>query len=504
MGAADRQARSRGRGLLHALAAATLGSAALLGSPAAALAQPIKTNSFTLDVFQGPVLAPADIIGTAGAYAGYAEGLDGLVSNAAAPAVRSGQSVTFLDWDVSGSISVPIRLFGGNDDFDDSGKNDHDFSSFIYGTAGAMIQYGVFGAGVNVELQRYSLTSKSAAGSSTTTDVFLGRYHALLGFRLLGDQLMLGGGARMATLSLDPRASGTRDLTMIGAAPEVGFLVRPDWHSFRIGGTFRFPVHGGQFIGAPESEKGLKTAGGLVLPGDVVVPWELELGATLQVGPRPLNPEWIDPRKQEEALHAAFEAIRNARWTAQAAELAVIADPRARAARAKALADAEPETRREEDREEERVKKRLVEERRGRTRDWPREHLTLFAELLVTGDVSRGLGMQDFLSQTLTTGRAPIGSSGAKVNFSPRVGVETEPIPGWMHTRVGSYYEPARISPDEKNPRVGRQHFTFGADVRLFSTTWFGLSPRTEYKAQAYADLSPRYQSVSVGLGVWH
>jgi hypothetical protein len=92
-----------------------------------------------------------------------------------------------------------------------------------------------------------------------------------------------------------------------------------------------------------------------------------------------------------------------------------------------------------------------------------------------------------------------IGSSGASVNFSPRAGVETEPVPGWLHTRAGTYYEPNRYGHG-----VGRQHFTFGADVKIFSWTWFGLTPKVTYKAQAYADFSPRYQSVSLGIGVWH
>ena len=69
-----------------------------------------------------------------------------------------------------------------------------------------------------------------------------------------------------------------------------------------------------------------------------------------------------------------------------------------------------------------------------------------------------------------------------------------------VHTRVGTYYEPARYT----DRSVGRQHFTFGADLKLFSTTWFGLVPDVFYKLQASADFAPRYQSVSLGLGVWH
>src|SRR5262245_10764043 len=92
---------------------------ALVAPPAAA--QALKANRYSVDVFQGPVLAPSDVIGIAGAYAGYAEGIAGMVANAAAPAVREAYNVTWLNWDVSPSISIPFNLFGQRDDFDNSG-----------------------------------------------------------------------------------------------------------------------------------------------------------------------------------------------------------------------------------------------------------------------------------------------------------------------------------------------------------------------------------------------
>jgi hypothetical protein len=117
--------------------------------------------------------------------------------------------------------------------------------------------------------------------------------------------------------------------------------------------------------------------------------------------------------------------------------------------------------------------------------------------------VSNGVCLQGFLGQNqpdeIQLGTTNVGSSGASVNYSPRAGVETEPIPDRLHTRAGTYYEPSRLGHG-----VGRQHFTFGADVKVLTTTWFGLVPKVTYKAQTYADLSPRYQSVSVGIGVWH
>ena len=476
-----------------------------LGATAAAVfyatpagAQALKDNRYAIDVFQGPILAPSDVIGIAGAYAGYAEGIAGMVANAAAPAVREPYNVTWLSWDVSPSISIPFNVFGLRDDFDNSGAADHDYTDFVYGTVGALVQVGQLGFGANAEIQRYVVTPARRKGEPTY--VVVGKYHALAAIRLLGDQLMIGAGARLATLSLTPQGAAT-SLTMVGAGAEMGVLVRPDWRSFRVGATFRFPVHGGELIGDTKTRAdGVRTSAGLVLPSDVVLPWELEIGAALQVGPRPLNPAWIDPRKHEATLRAKVASRRGARVQRREAELAKIADPAARAARAEAVEIEERALRAHDDAEEEREAKRLEGDRRTHAMSWPREHLLLTVELLVTGPVRDGVSLARFLGQSQATGDVSVvGTSGAGVNFSPRIGVETEPIPGRMHTRTGTYYEPARIG-----DRVGRQHFTFGADVRLFTTTVWGLFPPTTLKAQGYADLSPRYQSVSLGLGVWH
>jgi hypothetical protein len=459
-----------------------------------AAAQPLENNRFTLDLFQGPILAPIGVMGMAGAYAAYAEGLTGFVSNAAAPAVREPHSFRQFEWDVSGSVSLPIRLFR-NDDFDNSGSRDYDYSNFVYITAGAQLQYGPFGFGLNAEFQRYSLTS--ALGR--TTNVTVGKYHVLAAWSLLRHQLVVGAGARLATFGLD---APDVDLTIAGAGPEVGFLIRPDWQSFRIGATFRAPVDGGALFGSTVDKNGIERTGNLIVPEHVVLPWELQVGVAVQVGPRPLNPAWIDPSAHEAALEAQMRARRAARARERGAELAAIADPAARAARARELDRVEAARLERDKLDEERTRKALENERRSRYWNWPREHLLFTADILFTGAVDHGVSIQGFLGQNdeRTSNASIVGSSGAKVAFSPRLGVETEPIPGWVHTRAGSYYEPSRFT----GRPVGRQHFTFGADVRTFSTTWFGLVSEVIYKLQASADFSPRYQSVSLGLGVWH
>jgi hypothetical protein len=140
----------------------------------------------------------------------------------------------------------------------------------------------------------------------------------------------------------------------------------------------------------------------------------------------------------------------------------------------------------------------------------------LTAEILVTGAVDDGVSLERFLGQNegerrRAARKSVVGTSGAHVSFSPRFGVETEPMLDRVATRFGSYYEPHRFVPTAtaQNPtptaRAGRQHFTFGADLKLFPTRWFGLLPDPIfYKLQASVDIAPRYESLSLGIGVWH
>jgi hypothetical protein len=454
--------------------------------------RPLKDNHFSIDLFQGPILAPIDVTGISGAYAAYAEGIAAMVVNAAAPAVRDPASVNFFEMDGAGSISFPVNLFENND-FDNSGSIDYDYSNNIYGTLGGIIQIGPMGMGATAELQRYSLTDTQ----KQTTNVFVGRYHLLFAVRVLGDQLMLGAGARFATLYFE----SAQNLTMFGVAPELGILIRPDWQPFRLGATLRLPVDGGKLLGDAEvGDDGVQRAGGLILPEHVMLPWELEAGLALQVGPRPLNPAWIDPRKEEQEMRVIFAAKERERHAAGEAELAAIGDLAAREARKRQLEEHEARALERDLAEERRMAAQLAEGRRARFWNWPREHLLLTAEVLITGPVQDGVSIQGFLGQNQGTERGAnlVGASGERVNFSPRFGVEGEPIPNWVHIRLGSYYEPRRFG------GVGRQHFTFGADLKLFKTTWFGLVPEVIYKVQTVADLAPRYQSFSVGAGVWH
>ena len=64
----------------------------------------IQTSDYSLDLFQGPVLAGSRITGLAGAYSALAEGAEGHSFNAAAPVVRTPYSMRRTDWDATASM----------------------------------------------------------------------------------------------------------------------------------------------------------------------------------------------------------------------------------------------------------------------------------------------------------------------------------------------------------------------------------------------------------------
>ena len=85
------------------------------------------------------------------------------------------------------------------------------------------------------------------------------------------------------------------------------------------------------------------------------------------------------------------------------------------------------------------------------------------------------------------------------MSLSPRVGIESEPIPNWVVARVGSYLEPSRF--DEG---TARQHFTFGGDLKLGAFSPWGIFGDEVWRLKLAVDLAPRYQNIGIGLGAWH
>jgi hypothetical protein len=239
-----------------------------------------------------------------------------------------------------------------------------------------------------------------------------------------------------------------------------------------------------------------------IRPAGVVLPWELEVGAAIQLGPRPLNPQWINPHDEESMNRRQMTGDRAARRAAQELELDAICDPGERAERAGAFAEQEKFIRRDEARRFDETHQRLRAERRARYANWPRERITVLIELLVSGKSPDAIGLESYFSGQAalaqTTPTVDFRRSGESVSYSPRLGLEGEPVPNWLQTRFGTYIEPSRFG------GRARQHFTFGFDVKLAPFSGFGLFGDQIWRIGGVADLAPRYQSFGVSIGAWH
>ena len=84
--------------------------------------------------------------------------------------------------------------------------------------------------------------------------------------------------------------------------------------------------------------------------------------------------------------------------------------------------------------------------------------------------------------------------------FSPRLGLESEVVPGWLRLRGGSYVELPVTKEGE-----ARVHGTAGADIKLFAWSVFGLvHPFDYWQLSLAADGAKHYLNTSFSVGFWH
>jgi hypothetical protein len=432
-----------------------------------------------------------------GAYIASAEGTEGAAVNSASPAVRDAFSPTWLDYDVALSASLLAPLY--NSQLENAGpveqQQQNQTDGFVELTLGANVQFGAMGITATADLEQFTLSGASS-GTATTSDKLgmqVGRWKALGAVALFDGQLILGGGIRAVTLIISPQGAGASGslLTMSGVGPEAGALVMLHGQPWRIGATIRGPVIDGPFGSATSDTNGVRMAGTFILPSNVAVPWEAEAGIAYQLGPRPLNPRWIDPRDEEAPLQAHIERGRAARARQYAEELDRV-DASNRAATRERQEREEHAARSLEDEHMDAESRRLKAERKARYANWPREKILILASVLVTGPSSNAVSLEGFLNQLEER-------AGQSPTLTPRVGIEGEPLHNLLRARIGSYLEPSRYEDG-----VPRQHFTFGGDVKLFPTDLWGFIVPTTLSFGIYADLAPRYTNGGIAIGVWH
>jgi hypothetical protein len=469
--------------------------------------QPIHTNDYSIDLYQGPVLSANRVIGLGGAFVAIADGVEGSAVNPAATAARTPYSYSHFDYDLGVGITFPSGI--KNTDFWNSGHPTELPKSqsldFLFFNLALQLQFGRWGFGLSTDFQQYSLLRGVDAIEDTKVDRLAAQIaigHLQIAHSFADGQLLLGLGMRTTGLSVTKEGAtsvASQDLfSTVGTGFEAGFIWRPtDWQ-IRLGGAY----HGGfNTQASPESQVFVIYPGDpnneLYLPTRVTLPWDLNIGFAAQIGPRPLNPRWVDPssvlqpmrRYLEWRAHERDRRIRNA-------EAARFSDetPRDRRRRVRKL---RAELRAEEDlddRERARVEKDLDRRLRQRYHEQARFFVLVTTSLMISGSVKNAVGIESMLNRTVQR-------SGQRDTVSPHIGVETELIPHWLRLRGGSYLEPSRFDSNRKGARL---HATFGFDQKIFPWDVFGAFPDdTEWRVGGSLDASRSYLGWGVSIGVW-
>ncbi|MBI5549769.1 MAG: hypothetical protein HY901_38265 [Deltaproteobacteria bacterium] len=463
--------------------AITLALAVLATAPEARAAgplgpegSPITTSSYTIDFFTGPVVSSARVTALGGAFSGIAEGVDADPINVAAPAIRVPWSYSWFDYDVTLGVSLP-GIFSYSD-FENAGDGGYRYDPFYVPSAGLNLLFGRTALGVYADNRRYSL-SLEADGDQEKESFAASFYnvHVLLARAFWRGQLAAGLGMRIISFDLENQATRAKRLSLSGVGAETGVLLAPTGCRWRLGVTARLPVSAVPSAGdlQPDEKGDLIGPGGFYLPKSVQLPWEVEAGFAIDLGERPLNPEWANPTEYDRALRAEISRARSIRS-------------------AKALPRGEERKLRLE--EEERLDSHLddlYDRRKLAFRQMSRRRFLLTGSVLLSGAVGDAVGTLSMLQQT-------VARSGVSVSVTPRLGLEAEPLPHWLQLRMGGYLEPSRLV--EASSRL---HFTTGFDVKVLPWSVFGLySEGTWWSVGAVLDVAKRYTNLSFRLGVWH
>jgi hypothetical protein len=468
----------------------------------------IRTNDYSIDLYQGPVLSANRVTGLAGAFVAIADGVEGSAMNPAATAARLPYSYGHFDYDIGVGVTFPSAL--RNTDFWNSGHRTELPKSksfgFLFFNLALQLQFGTWGVGLSTDFQQYSLLrgvdpADNARQDRLAAQIAIG--HLQLAHSFADGQLLVGIGLRTTGLSVNKEgptsvASSEQLFSTVGVGFESGVIWQPtDW-PIRVGAAYR---GGFNTRAAPESTFVLyqdDSLNRLYLPARVTLPWDVNVGFATQIGPRPLNPRWIDPsivlqpmrRYLEWRAHERDRRLRLAEETTFCDETRLERRRRLRKLRAELSAEEDLDAT-----ERARVEKDLVRRLRQRYHQLARSYLLVTTSLMISGTVDNAVGIESMIDRMVQR-------SGQRLSISPHLGLETEIIPNWLRIRGGSYIEPSRFDSNQKGARV---HATFGFDTKLFAWDVFGAwPPDAEWRFGASLDASRSYLSGGISVGLWH
>ena len=472
---------------------------AVAGGPLGENGERIETSRYSIDFFEGPVYSGARVVGLGGAYVAVAEDVDGDLHNPAAPAVRPFYSTDNFDYWLGFAVSFPAAI--ENMDFFNSGAPtavSGTQEGFVFMTPALNLQWGTFGVGATVAFQNYGIgdAALTTEGTPASLGISVTTSHLQAANAFLDGQLVVGMGVRVLTQNVEARTEeGTRPMfTTAGSGGEVGLLYRPNNQPFRFGLAFRNaietqPQFSKELLPDENGDVTIPRGDGVMyLPERVGSPWDVNIGAAVQVG-RSFNPVWrssADRAERAELYYRTRELDREDERRRRLAE--------ATSASERAQISAELDAAQEKDDEnlEHAVDNARVLIQLENAAMAP-YYLLVSAALVVSGTAEQAIGVDSFLRQV-------VNRSGEEVVFSPRLGAESEVWPRLLKLRVGSYLEPTRF--ETSSPRW---HATTGFDIRLFRWNVFGMWPdQYLWRVSASADVSERYFVWGLSIGGWY
>ena len=259
---------------------------------------PIDGNDFAIDAVATPVLASSRITGLAGAYTALADGIDGVPWNPAGYASRTLWELDRVEYDLTASLLLG-GSFGENDYFLHGRGSVFGIEDVAFVDLGARLQFGPIGAGALFQIQSYTVPERE--DGTPAASVSLMSIHGGAGYGLYDGQLVIGGGAR--GILFDTRILGAEEaFALSGVGLEVGSVFRHERLPFRVGAAFRTPVR--STVEDLETGETPTQVAGLWRPERVELPWEVQAGFAIQLGPRPLNRRYRPKKDVSRGLRA--------------------------------------------------------------------------------------------------------------------------------------------------------------------------------------------------------
>jgi len=486
------------------LALTTLGFLALLAPAARAGGElgengsEIATSRYSIDLYQTAVWAGSKVTSLGGSYVALAYDVDGMLQNPAAPAVRPFFSVTDFDYWLGFGVTFPSSLTGM--DFFNSGsktvEEGADPDSLVYVTPAAIVQFGNFGFGVNLELQSYGLTG-GGPSEAQRLSVGFNQAHIQAAYSFFQGALVLGGGLRLLRMEARAGSGPSRTVPMAadGMGAEFGVLWQPRGQYFSFGAAFRSAITAvAEFpAGISLSEEGdvivQGPSGAFYLPQAAKLPWDLHLGVVYNFGGAPKNQPW---RSESTVVKRRLLALE-----LEEADLELEYEGKIALARTdeeREALEAELEQKRSSIAEREAAAKadgywQIQDELARRSR-----HIAMItASVLIAGAVDNAVGIESLRNQV-------VNRSGEWLVASPRLGSEVEVIPDWVRLRSGVYLEPTRFETS-----TVRAHYTGGFDLALGVWNVFGLWPDDyRWRLGAGIDVARDFQTVGVTAAGWY